>query len=54
MHTGIIVERRAFTILGLSDQSDDALIYGLSADLLDDDKDGPGFVSILNAGSVFE
>lgn len=49
MHTEIIVERRAFTILGLSDQFDNALIYGLSVDLLDDDKVGPGFVSILNA-----
>lgn len=54
MHTGIIVERRAFTILGLSEQFDEALIYGLSAELLDDDKDGPGFISILNAASVFE
>lgn len=54
MHTGIIVERRAFTILGLSDQFHDALIYGLSVDLLDDDKDVPGLVSILNAAWVFE
>ena len=53
MHTGIIVERRAFTILGLSDQFDVALIYGLSVDVLDD-KDGPGLVSMLNAASVFE